>query len=143
MSKFNINPTVELHPFRAAIGEDLFPKLCNDIKSFIGRLETENNGKNVVAKLSGVTVTAKCVIKSKEGYSLQMPLNNPMSILIRFGMELSRLDDSLGNRKIAQDGTVIGGLESELPSQCTDWISQQKTALKQTSAQPVAAGLGK
>lgn len=129
MSKFNINSAYELHPFKAVLG-DLFPKICNDAKSFIGRLETENGGKNVMAKLSGISVTAKCVIKSKEGYSLQMPLNNPMSILIRFGMELSKLDDSLGNRVVTPSGEVKGGLESDLPAQCVDWIQQQRNAVK-------------
>lgn len=131
MSKFNINPVVELHPFKTALG-DLFTKVCNDAKAFIGRLETENGGKNVVAKLSGVSVTAKCVIKSKEGYSLQMPLNNPMSILIRFGMELSKLDDSLGNRVVLNGEVKASGIESELPTPCVDWIQQQRNSIKET-----------
>lgn len=137
MSKFNINPIVELHPFKEALGQ-LFPKICNDTKAFIGREEAANDGKNVKATLSGVTMSAKCLLKSKEGYTLALPMGNPLSILLRFGMELSKLDNNMDNRVVDKEtGDVTGGIQSKLPKSCVDWVNQQRAAIKQGTSEVV------
>lgn len=139
MSKFAIIPEIELHPFKDALGT-LFGKVCNDAKAFIGRLESNNEGKDVKSILSGTSVTSKGVLKSKEGYTLQMPLNNPMTFLVLFGMQLTKLDNSMDNRKLSQDKKTVesGGIQSRIPSVCQDWIEQQRNELKQGTAKVVA-----
>lgn len=126
MSKFNIITEHELYPFKATLG-DLFPKVCNDAKAFIGREEA----KSIKSTLTGTSITDKCILVSKEGHKLALPLNNSMSVLIRFGMQLTKLDNAMGTRKIDKDGAVLEGLQSDLPTPCQSWIAEQRNQLKQ------------
>jgi hypothetical protein len=131
MSKLPVNPVLALHPFKRVLGT-LFPKICNDAKSFLGRLEDNNGGNDVKSKLGETRCTAKCVLTNNEGHKLQMPPNNPMSLLIRDGLTLSRLDREMGTRT-EKDGVVTShGIDALIPSYCLDWIVQQTNAQLQS-----------
>ena len=134
MSKFNINVKSELFPFREALAQ-YFDKVVNDTKAFIGREEAANGGNNVKSKLSGVTITANCILESKEGYKLALPLNNPLSILLRFGMQLTKIDMTMGTRVIDKELNPVDGLSCDiLPENCRDWFNQ--TIIGKTAVTP-------
>ncbi len=129
MSKLNIVPAVVFHSFKDELGE-LFPKVCNDAKAFFGRLEKDIKVTAGVWKCS-----TKGELQSKDGNKVQMPLNNPMSILIRFGMQLNEIAERAsfgGQFKLAEDGqsVVHGGIIASIPRECESWIAEQKKAAK-------------
>lgn len=128
MSKLNIVPAIVFAPFKSAMGVT-WDKVCNDASSMFGRWE-----KDFLKSTSGewkVTSTGK--LKSKEGHEIQMPLNNPMSILVRFGMQLNDVAANMGQLELNEDKTKVIklGIESRLPKQCIDWIEQQRADIKQ------------
>lgn len=134
MSKFNLNPKDELANFETALG-DLFPKICNDCKSFIGRLENNNDGKDVIHTLSACKVSAKFMLESKEGHKVQLPPNAPMSILLRFGTQLTALDYAMGTRKWDKEHSIVSatGFQSAIPQVCVEWVNQQRIEMKEAS----------
>lgn len=132
MSKFLINPANELANFSESLGV-LFSKVCNDAKSMIGRLESNNDGKDVEHKLSRPKISEKMILTSKEGHKLQLPPNSPLMILLKCGCKATELDESFGTRSYSkEDGSVTGvGFQCDIPSFLSDWIEQQRKEHKQ------------
>lgn len=103
----NLNPETLLAPFAKAIGKQ-FPKVVADAKSFLGRLE-----KDIITKNGDWKVSTKGRIVAKDGHTLQLPLNSPMSSLIMFGMRLAEVS---GGGKFSVN-------EATLPEVCQAWIA--------------------
>ena len=84
-----------------------------DIKTTGGEWKVTNTGK----------------LRSKDGNEVQLPLNNPMSVLIRFGMQLNEVASKGmfgGAFKVSEDGksVVHCGIVAELPKECEAWFQQ-------------------
>lgn len=123
MSKFNnLNPEVAFKPFAAQLG-DLMPKLTNDAKTMLGRLE-----KDLETKPGEWKATASFKLTSKEGHTLQLPPNNPLTILLCFGLRINELSKTGGMELVAT-----------IPKACTDWVAQESIALRLSKGKPVAA----
>ena len=114
MSKFNnLNPEVASKPFAAQLG-DLLPKLTSDAKAMLGRVE-----KDIESKASEWKASATFKLRSSEGYTVQLPPNNPLTILLCFGMRINEL-------------AKAGGMEitASIPKQVSEFIEQQRIAAK-------------
>ena len=109
LSKLNtLDVFVALAPFEKACGDN-FKKICYDVKSLLGNVK-ENE---IIAKQSGWKAGAKFSITSKEGYKVQLPANNPATILLCFGMRLNEL---------AEAGTFE--VQADIPKACQAWVAQ-------------------
>ena len=106
----NLNPEVALQPFRAELGEH-YGKIVADVKSMLGRVEQ----KELITTQTGWKISAKCKLTSKDGYAIQLPLNNAAAILLRFGMQLNELADA-GKFEV----------HANIPKECQAWIEQHK-----------------
>ena len=114
MSKLmNLDVVESLEPFRNALGKS-FDKVVSDIKSILGREE-----KNMKVEQSDWKATARFQLKSKEGYTLQLPLNNPVSTLLCFGMRLNEL--------AANGGFDV---EADIPKNCLAWVEAHSKAVE-------------
>ena len=123
MSKIsNLKAATYLQPFKTAVG-GLFDKLCNDADSFIGSLEN-----SIITTSTDWTVGTKGRLVSKEGNTLQLPLNSSMSSLIMFGLQLTRISKAGSTDEPAYNMVV----EAELPAVCREWFKayQDKAAAK-------------
>lgn len=110
MSKLNnLNVSSALMPFKKSLGES-FTKVEGDIKSMLGRLD-----KDIIAKAGEWKAGASFKLTSKEGYTLQLPLNNPAAQLLCFGMRANELADK-------------GGMDVEctIPKNCEAWVEQHR-----------------
>lgn len=115
MSKLNnLNVALELSIFQDSLGES-FDKVVNDVKSMLGRIKAEE----ITAKQGEWKAGAKGRITSKEGYTVQLPLNNPASSLLLFGMKL---------RAIGESGEM--SVSAEIPKVCRDWVHQHSLVVK-------------
>lgn len=110
----NLNPEVALAPFRKAIG-NAFPKIVADCKSMLGRVE-----KDIVTKAGDWKASATFKLSSKEGRTVQLPLNNPAAQLLCFGMRFNELCKSAGN-----------DVEATIPKNCQAWIEEHARNMKQ------------
>ena len=110
----------KLAPFKIALGV-LHDEVLSDCKAFVGDHE-----KDVVIKSTGWKAGAKGKFTSKDGYTLTLPLNNPLTILLNFGGKLA---------DIAGDGEFI--LDAELPKLCSGWFTEKsrKFAARQAEQQ--------
>lgn len=117
MKTQTLNIEWALKPFTAALGDSM-PKLVNDIRSMLGRVETENDGKNVDLKTGDWKATSGFAIKRTDGTKIQLPPNNPATILICFGMRLNEL---------AKAGDMV--LEASVPEQCKAWVKEHTRKL--------------
>lgn len=128
MTLDNLNPATVFAPFKSALGNH-FPAICEIAKRELGRV-----AKDVKSTQGGWKCSDKGILTSKEGHKLALPLNNPLWILVRFGMQLSDIaskGDFDGNYEVAKDGTVIHvGVEAGIPRQCEDWLQQFVKAQK-------------
>ncbi len=113
MSKLNnLNVESALAPFKTSLGKD-FPKIVSDIKSLLGRVN-----KDIVAKMGNWKAGATFKLTSKEGYTVQLPANNPASILLCFGMRMNDLSNSAGCEIVAT-----------IPKSCEAWVEHKRTLL--------------
>lgn len=119
MSKLgNLNPELALAPFKKALGTH-FPKLVNIAKAKLGQWE-----KDIKSEVGDWKVTNKCVLTSKEGHKIQMPMNDCVSIFMRFGMQLNQLSEA-GHFQV----------DAEIPKECVAYVD----TLKQRSEEKVTA----
>lgn len=124
MSKLNnLNPREVLSVFSVALG-DSFDKIVNDVASMLGRI----TDKEIIAKHGEWKAGAKFKLTSKEGYSVQLPPNNPATILLCFGMRLGEL---------AHNGQF--DVQADIPKMCVDWVAQHR----KTTAEPTLATVKK
>lgn len=105
-----------LSPFRAAIGKN-FDKICNDVRSLLGRVE-----KDIVLKDGEWKAGASSKLTRKNGESVQLPLNNPATTLLCFGMRLNELS------KAGQFEAVAG-----IPKDCQSWVEQHSVVIPEHS----------
>lgn len=112
----NLNVETALKPFKTELGND-FPKIINDVKSMLGNLPE----KDLISKQGGWKASAKFSLSSKEGYKVQLPPNNPTTILLCFGMRLNELGEA---------GEFAP--QADIPTACRDWISQHRKVSKPT-----------
>lgn len=104
----NLNPENALIPFKKAIGSN-YGKVVNDVKSFLGKFVE----KDMIVKQSGWKCSATGKLTSKDGYSIQMPLNHPCSTLVKFGMRLMEVSAAMGDVDI----------DSAIPKECEHWVN--------------------
>lgn len=124
MSKFdNLNPEVAFAPFRGAIGEIAWPKVCNDAKAMLGRCE-----KDIKTTAGEWKISATGKATSKDGNTVQLPLNNPATILLRFGTQIVTLSKNGGM-----------SITSEVPVPCKAWIEQAAVKAAQPAATPATS----
>lgn len=135
----DISPEILFRPFRASIGK-CYDKVCNDTKAMLGRLD-----KDIKVKNQGWKAGSKGAIENKYGLKLQLPLNNPASLLILFALQIQHLARNAefgGEYKEGHDGGVQNeGVICKLPASCINWIEQENKSLgkKQETTEPVAA----
>jgi hypothetical protein len=118
MSKLeNLNVKTALACFSEVCGEPHFAKLCNDVAANVGDL-----AKTVVSKSTGWRVGTKGRLVSKEGHSLQLPLNAPWATLLRFGMEI----EAITERGTLEEPTKrVMTAQCTMPAQCWVWWNQR------------------
>lgn len=113
MSKLNnLNPKQFLAPFKKTLGFT-FDKVCADIASDLGRLE-----KDIQTKSGDWKPGTKGKLLSKDGHTLQLPLNAPWCPLVMFGLQLTA---------IAKNGSSLEpaytmGVEADIPAICVNWV---------------------
>lgn len=121
MSKLNnLNARTALAPFEVELG-DSFDKIVNDVSSMLGRI----SDKEIIAKHGDWKAGAKFKLVSKEGYSVQLPPNNPATILLCFGMRICELATN-GEFEVA----------ATIPKVCRDWVAQHRK-----NGEPVAVAV--
>lgn len=135
MAKLNIEPKIVFAPFKKALGSQ-WEKVCNDTRSFLGRQE-----QNIKSDCSDWKVSAKGVLKSKEGHELSLPLNSPISTLIRFGMQLTEIAKAadFGGKYEYDDvkkktECIHCGMDVDIPQFCKDWLVQEGKEEKKEEA---------
>jgi hypothetical protein len=102
--------------FRTAIGETAFPKICNDIRSMLGRVE-----KDIVLKDGEWKAGASFKITRKNGETIPLPANNPATILLCFGMRMNEL---------AKAGDF--DCQAAIPTQCKSWVTEHSCKVETT-----------
>ena len=112
-----------LSPFADELG-DQFDKIVRDVKSLLGRVE-----KDIETKPGQWKATAGFKLRAKDGHTVQLPLNNPASILLCFGMRLVELADN-------------GGFDvnATIPKECMAWIEQHKKTPAPAMSEVTAQG---
>lgn len=105
----SLDPFVALQSFKKELG-DSFGKICADAKAQIGRWN-----KDVVLTKGEWKCSATGKLTRKDGQAVQMPLNNPISTLLRFGMRLNEL---------AKAGSF--DVTATIPKECEHWVNQHK-----------------
>jgi hypothetical protein len=95
-------------PFKNAIGDTAFPKVCNDIRSMLGRVE-----KDIVLKDGDWKAGASFKLSRKNGETIPLPPNNPATILLCFGMRFNELAKSADCE-----------IEAGIPAQCKAWVTE-------------------
>lgn len=128
MKTQKLNIEVLFHPFKNALG-DVFAKVCNDAKSLLGRLD-----KDILTTGGNWKPGVKGKIMSVDKNELQLPLNNPMSSLILFAMEVQQLNRraDFGGNEYHKRGDAFAlneGIQCELPVVCKSWIKQEVSEL--------------
>lgn len=116
MTTDNLEIKLALSPFTATLGSHT-DYIENMMRSELGKLK-------VTSKQSGWKVS-RLGIKSKEGHEVELPLANPMWILLRFGMMLM---------EVAGKGEM--DIESTLPKHCQDWFNQLVKHRKEATPAP-------
>lgn len=99
-----------LAPFAKDIGEKHMPKIVNDVKAMLGRVE-----KDIKMTDGDWKASATFKLSRKNGEVVQLASNHPATVLLCFGM---RLNDIAKNGEFEVTATV--------PKQCTAWIEQHK-----------------
>lgn len=112
-----LDAELALAPFKDVLGNH-FPKIVADVKSMLGRI----TDKEVIAKPGSWKAGAKFKLTSKEGYTVQLPPNNPATILLCFGMRLNEL---------AEVGVM--DISATIPKNCEAWVDQHRNT-KATTA---------
>lgn len=104
----NIQADVEniLVPFHAAIGENRYKAVCNNLASWLGR-------QHITTIDGDWDCSAKMKLTSKDKNEMQLPLNDARSALLRFAMNINKLSK-------AGEFTV----NASLPKVCTTWIEK-------------------
>lgn len=103
-------------PFAQAIGEINLPKILNDIKSMLGRAGGADD-KNVAIKLNDWKATSGFKLKRTTGETLQLPANNPATILLCFGMQM-----------VVLAGNAECDIQSSIPNVCKAWVKEHSLA---------------
>lgn len=138
MAKLNIIPANILLPFRNVLSDGLHSKLCNDIKSLFGRIEKTD----IISKDGAWKCSSKGILESKTGNKCQLPLNNPLSTLIQFGMQVNAIADNMGLLRYEEDKVTLSenGIDSGIPANVREWVKQQEQDLNsQAEADKVKA----
>lgn len=125
----NLQPETIFAPFKDALGLH-FARVCDLAKCQLGRWEKDVKSTAGVWKCSD-----KGILSSKEGHKLQLPLNNPLSILIRFGVQLSDIaskGDFDGVYTLNDKTGVVAhcGMQVGIPRTCEDWFQQLAKSAK-------------
>jgi hypothetical protein len=102
--------------FKTAIGETAFPKVCNDIRSMLGRVE-----KDIVLKDGDWKAGASFKITRKNGETIPLPANNPATVLLCFGMRMNEL---------AKAGDF--DCQAAIPAQCKAWVTEHSRKVETT-----------
>lgn len=109
MSKLNnLDVELELSTFKTELGAN-FGKIVADTKSVLGRL-TDKAFTTSVGKWKAASGGK---LKSADGNTVQLDLNNPSTSLLLFGMKI---------RAIAEAGEME--IQSEIPAVCRAWIDK-------------------
>lgn len=107
-----------LNPFNTALGESK-AKIVNDIKSLLGREEKrgqdEGSKQGIQVKLKDWKATAGFKLTRSTGESIQLPANNPATVLLCFGMRFNELAKNA-------DSTIEAGI----PANCEAWVTEHK-----------------
>lgn len=116
MSKLNnLKAVVILAAFKSEVTEAHFPKLCADIDSNLGRLE-----KDITTKAGDWKCGAKGKLVSKDGHTLQLPLNAPWATLVRFGLQLNEITRA-GSQ--LEPSVYAMQVQATLPAECEAWFN--------------------
>ena len=116
----NFKVESKLAPFKTVLGV-LFEEVMSDCKSLVADAAGEEE-KNIVVTSSGWVAGTKGRFVSKDGLTLQLPLNNPLTILLSFGAKLVSISDAGTNQNHAMD------IQADLPCACIDWFTQKSKA---------------
>jgi len=116
MKTDNIVVEKALNPFKTAIGNSM-PKIVGDIKSLLGRVD-----KDVVVKDGDWKASAGFKLSRRNGETVQLPANNPATILLCFGMRFNELAKNADCE-----------IEASIPTVCEAWVKEH------SSKQQVAA----
>lgn len=116
MSKLaNLKAETYLAVFQNTMGMH-FPKVCNDINSWIGQRES-----TIVSKQTGWTVGTKGRLVSKDGHTLQLDLNAAWTPLVLFGLQLTAINTN--GSTVKADGTVQYNMDvqADIPAASKAW----------------------
>jgi hypothetical protein len=106
-----------LAPFKLSLGDNM-GKIINDIKALLGRVE-----KDIVVKDGEWKASAGFKLSRKNGETIQLPANNPATILLCFGMRIGELAKNA-------DCSITAGI----PSQCEAWVKEHSHQPKEVKA---------
>jgi len=103
----NLSPEIALRAFAVALGNE-FAGICAVAKTKLGNWE-----KDIKSEVGDWKCSAKCVLVSKEGHKVQMPPNDAIAILLKFGMRLN---------EIAEAGQF--DVDAEIPKDCSAYVDE-------------------
>lgn len=106
------NCEAKLTPFESVLGE-MFDEVVSDCKSLVGDAAGEGE-KNIAVKSTGWKAGTKGRFTSKDGLTLQLPLNNPLTILMQFGARINELEIA---------GEMV--ISSAIPKPCESWFTEK------------------
>lgn len=104
------------NPFRVAIGDELFSKVCNDAKALFGRVDKDIQAEGGDWKVKGKV--SKGEVANKATYTLLLPANNPISSLTLAALDVREMC----KRHVIEHGDI----QVPLPKACVSWIEQAK-----------------
>lgn len=112
----NENPASLFNPFRQAIGDELFTKVCNDAKALFGRVDKDIKADGGDWKVKGKV--AKGEVANKAVYTLLLPANNPITSLTLAAMDVREMS----KRHVIEHGDI----QLPLPKACKAWIETEQ-----------------
>lgn len=115
----NENTSALFTPFKSAIGDELFGKVCNDAKALYGRIDKDIKTDGGDWKVKGKV--AKGEVANKAVYTLLLPPNHPLTSLTLAAMDVR----DLCKRHLIDADTI----QVPLPKACLAWIEQSKKDL--------------
>ena len=103
-----------LAPFKSSLGDNM-PKIVSDIKAQLGRVE-----KDIKLTDGAWKASAGFKLSRKNGETVQLPPNNPATILLCFGMRFVELAKNA-------DCSLTAGI----PSVCEAWVKEHSHQAKE------------
>lgn len=124
----NINVGKAIAPFAEAIsGNPLVTQaIVNDIKSLLGR-----ELPNLKSDIGDWKLSEKGILSTKEGHKLNLPMNNPAVIMLKFGLRLLEISNAMETEK--NPVTIVC---NTVPTTCLQYVADKNAMVAKQAKEP-------